>query len=287
MELRVTQFEVGDDGVAIVRFNRPGRGNSWTNRMNAEYRWIMATLNDDPAVRVIVVTGAGRQFCVGADFKALQFYEEGDKDYQATVSATDMAKPGYGIRADFDHDLVWHWGLRKPVIAAINGACAGIAVAIAAFADFRFAVAGAKITPSTARLGLPAEYGLAWVLPRIMGVANAAHVMLTGRILRSEDAQRLGFVSEVFPEESFMDNVLAFARDMAAVTSPVAVAVMKRQLYVELMTGDVGGAIERSKDLIGGMMKLSDFKEGSTAMAARRPPEFAPLNPADVDGLIR
>ncbi|HPQ94088.1 MAG: enoyl-CoA hydratase/isomerase family protein [Thiothrix sp.] len=287
MDLHVTQFETGDDGVAIVRFNRPGRGNSWTNRMNAEYRWIMDRLDNDPDVRVIVVTGAGRQFCVGADFKALQFYEEGDKDYQVTVSSVEMAKPGYGVREDFDHDLVWHWGMHKPVIAAINGACAGIAVAIAAFADFRFAVTGAKITPSTARLGLPAEYALAWVLPRILGVANAAQIMLTGRIILSEEAQKLGFVSEVFPEDGFMDSVLAFARDMAAVTSPVAVGVMKRQLYVELLSGDVGGAIERSKELINGMMKLPDFKEGTTAMARKRPPQFAPLNITQVDGLIR
>src|SRR5262249_4938580 len=126
MELRVTESEV-KDGVGLVRLNRPGRGNSWTHRMNAEYRWIMQSFENDPTVRVIVVTGAGRQFCVGADFRALEHHQDSKHDYVAAAAELKMATPGEGVHPEFDHELIWHWGLSKPVIAAINGACAGIA----------------------------------------------------------------------------------------------------------------------------------------------------------------
>src|SRR5690606_8309864 len=103
MELKVTDYTIDTDGVATVRFNRPGRGNSWTARMNLEYRWIMATLDDDPAVRVIVLRGAGKQFCVGADFKALNFYAEEERDYMATVDTSAAAQPGHGVRPEYEH----------------------------------------------------------------------------------------------------------------------------------------------------------------------------------------
>ncbi len=131
MELKVTAYEVAPDGVATVRFNRPDRGNSWTTRMNAEYRYIMALLDADPAVRVVVLTGTGKQFCVGADFKALDHYSGGDKDYIVSVRAADVAQPGQGVRDESNLELVWHWGLRKPVSAAITSACADIEVTLA------------------------------------------------------------------------------------------------------------------------------------------------------------
>jgi enoyl-CoA hydratase/carnithine racemase len=106
MELKVTRCDIRDDGVATVWFDRPGRGNSWTNRMNTEYRYLMAKLDADPDVRVVVVTGAGRQFCVGADAKALGYYTETDKEYASTVNLAENAKPGHGVRPEFDHDLV-------------------------------------------------------------------------------------------------------------------------------------------------------------------------------------
>ncbi|MDX3898938.1 MAG: enoyl-CoA hydratase-related protein [Sphingobium sp.] len=285
MDLKVTRLQKEDTGVAIVTLDRPGRGNSWTSRMNAEYRWIMAQLDVDPDVRVIVLTGGGNQFCVGADFKALDFYKEGDKDYVATVRADEMAKPGYGIDAAYDHDLVWHWGLTKPVIAAINGACAGIAMGLVSFCDLRFAVEGAKMTTSTPRLGLPAEYGLAWLLPRIVGVTNAADILLTGRIIVAEDMRRMGFLNDVFPTEGFLDRVLEIARSIATTVSPAAAAVSKHQLYAELITLDVGEAIEDSKRRIGAMMRNADYKEGVKALTERRPAKFAPLDKS-VDALL-
>ncbi len=182
MELKVTDYKVHSDGIAMVSLARPERGNSWTHRMRDEYRHLMAKSDADKAVRVIVVTGAGRQFCVGADFRAIDHHARAPDRYTEETRADDQAKPGFGVRPEFDHELVWQWGLRKPVIAAVNGACAGIALAIVAFCDLRFAAEGAKITAATARLGLPAEYGLDWTLPRIVGLTHAADILLTGRI---------------------------------------------------------------------------------------------------------
>lgn len=277
MDLKVTTFSVDDDGVATVRFARPDRGNSWTTRMNAEYRYIMARLDADPAVRVVVLTGTGKQFCVGADFKALDHYAPGDKDYVASVRADEFAQPGYGVRDEFDHELVWHWGLRKPVIAAINGACAGIAVAIAGFCDLRYAIAGAKLTTATARLGLPAEYGLAWILPRLMGMTHAADVLLTGRIFTAEEAKEMGFLNAVFSAEEFDARVFGIAKSIATTVSPRAALTTKRQLYGELMELNVGECIEHSKALINELMHEGDFSEGVDALKERRAPRFASL----------
>lgn len=274
MELKVTDYAIDEDGVATVRFNRPGRGNSWTSRMNQEYRWIMARLDADPAARVIVLTGAGKQFCVGADFKALDFYAEEERDYVKTVKADAWDQPGHGVRPEYDHELVWHWGLKKPVIAAINGACAGIAVAIAGFCDLRYAVAGAKLTTAAARLGLPAEYGMAWLLPRLMGMTAAADVLITGRVFLAEEAQRMGFLNDVFASEDFDRRIAEIARSIALTVSPQAALTTKRQLYAELMESDVGKCVDESKRLIGELMRLDDYKEGVAAMSERRPPRF-------------
>lgn len=277
MELKVTEQEVDADGVATVRLNRPGRGNSWTARMNQEYRFLMSTLDADPRVRVIVVRGAGRQFCVGADFKALDFYAEEERDYEATVGSAAAAQPGYGVRPEFDHDLVWHWGLRKPVIAALNGACAGIAVALAGFCDLRYAVAGAKLTTVAARIGLPAEYGLGWLLPRLVGVTHAADILLTGRVFTAEEAWHMGFVNGVFAEEEFDARIAEIARSVATTVSPRAALVTKRQLYGELMEKDVGACVDDSKRRLGELMREPDFKEAIRAMSDRRVPSFQGL----------
>jgi enoyl-CoA hydratase/carnithine racemase len=280
MELKVTQSLV-QDGVALVRLNRPDRGNSWTQRMNAEYRWLMKRHDEDPEVRVIVVTGAGRQFCVGADFKALDHHGASDKDYVESSRNEEMARPGHGVNEEFDHELIWHWGLSKPVIAAVNGACAGIAVALAAFCDLRYAAAGAKFTTSTPRLGLPSEYGLSWVLPRIVGLTQAADVLLTGRIIKAEEMKEIGFLNAVHPAEEFEARVLATARDMAAGVSPIAVKTAKRQLYAELLDHRPGQSVERSKALTGRLLKHPDFREGVASAQEKRAPVFGPLGAFD------
>jgi enoyl-CoA hydratase/carnithine racemase len=271
MELKVTRYQVDDDGVATLWLSRPGRANSWTGRMHDEYRWICAELDRDPNVRVIVLTGDGDIFCGGADFKALGHYTTTDH-YDPALSE-EAARPGYGVRDEFDSDMAWQLGLSKPMIAAINGACAGIAVALAAFCDLRFAVEDAKITTVAAKIGLPAEYGLSWILPRLMGVTHAADLILTGRVATADELRHTGLFNKVLPREGFMDAVYDYARLLAA-ASPAAVTTAKRQLWSDVLQPSPARAVEESKVLIGRHMQLPDYKEGVAAMMERRTPRF-------------
>ena len=184
-DLRATMYSVAGR-VATITLNRPDRLNAWTGRMQAEYRWALAEAAADGAVRVIVVTGAGRGFCAGADMEALAghvtrgAYDAGLPDAVAT--------PGYGTDPRFDADFAYHFGIPKPIVAAINGPAAGVGFALACYCDVRIAAAGAKLTTSHGRLGLPAEFGLSWLLPRLIGVARAMDVLLTSRVLIAEEA---------------------------------------------------------------------------------------------------
>lgn len=269
-QLKVTRFAV-DDGVATVWLHRPERRNSWTARMNAEYRAILQALDVDPAVRVAVVTGSGSDFCVGADSRALSGYV-GAAAYDPGLPA-DAATPGHGVRTEFDADLVWHYGLTIPVIAAVNGACAGVAVALAAYCDMRFAVTGAKVTVSSPRLGLPSEYGLSWVLPRLIGLTHAADMLISGRVIDSDTLGRMGFFNAVYPPAEFEGAVHDYARTLAA-ASPIAVTTAKRQLYTDLLHADPAAAVRQSKDLTGELMKLPDYEEGVAALVGKRKPSF-------------
>jgi enoyl-CoA hydratase/carnithine racemase len=273
MELKVTRYDVADDGIATLWLSRPGRANSWTGRMHDEYRWICAKLDDDPAVRVIVLTGDGDIFCGGADFKALDHYAGADH-YDPALSA-DAARPGYGVRPEFDADMAWQLGLRTPMIAAINGSCAGIAVALAAFCDLRFAVEDAKITTVAPKIGLPAEYGLSWILPRLMGVTHAADLLLTGRVATAAELRHSGLFNRVLPRDGFLDAVYDYARLLTA-ASPAAVSTTKRQLWDDILQASPAAAVEASKNLIGTHMQLPDYKEGVSAMMQRRAPRFGP-----------
>src|SRR5260221_4756090 len=181
MELKVTTYEV-DQGVALVTLIRPDRINAWSVRMETEYRWCLETADADPGVRVIVVTGAGRGFCAGADMRALDdmadagAYPEGVEP-SAEASATPAARGRVVERPDFAHIHTFVLGLRKPVIAAVNGAAAGVGFVLACYADIRFAAEGAKLTTSFGRLGLPAEHGVSWVLSRLIGPGHAADLL--------------------------------------------------------------------------------------------------------------
>jgi enoyl-CoA hydratase/carnithine racemase len=159
------------------------------------------------------------------------------------------------------------------MIAAVNGACAGIALCLAAFCDLRFAVAGAKVTTATPRLGLPAEYGLSWILPRLIGVSHAADVLLTGRVLQAEELGTMGFFNAVLPRPEFERRVAETAALIAA-ASPNAVSTTKRQLWGDLLHADPAAAVEGSKALMDEMMRHPDYAEGVAALLAKRPPRF-------------
>jgi len=271
MELKVVRYEV-DRGVATVILNRPDRMNAWTGRMHTEYRWVLAEAERDDRVRVIVVTGAGRAFCAGADAAALDGHVERGT-YDAGVDPTTLATPGYGVRAEFDHAFAFHYGIPKPVIAAINGPAAGVGFVLACYCDIRYAAVGAKLTTSSSRLGLPAEYGLSWVLPRLVGVGHAADLLFSSRVILAEEAAEIGLVNRALPADELLPATLDYARAIAAEISPSSLRESKRQLYADLH-GDVGTAVAESERLLERMATESDFQEGVAALREKRSPNF-------------
>src|SRR5215471_13629826 len=201
MDLKATTFDVADR-VATITLNRPHRLNAWTGRMHTEYRWALAEAEADDDVRVIVVTGAGRGFCAGADSAALEGHvEKGGYD---PGTDDDIATPGFGVRDEFDHDFAYHFGLTKPVLAAINGPAAGVGLVLACYCDLRFAAAGVKLTTSHGKLNLPAEYGLSWLLPRLIGLTHANDLLLSSRVVLAEEALAMGLVNAVVPPEELL-----------------------------------------------------------------------------------
>ena len=240
--------------------------------MHTEYRWALARADEDTDVRVVVVTGAGRGFCAGADSTALEGHVERG-GYDAGIDPATVARPGHGVRPEYDHAFAYHFGLSVPVIAAINGPAAGVGLVLACFADIRFAASGAKLTTSFGRLGLPAEYGISWILPRIVGAGRAADLMLSSRVVPAEEAAGMGLVNVVHPPDELMGRTMAYAGRMASEIAPSSLREVKRQLYADLH-GDVGTAVAHAERRLDEMMPGPDFAEGVAALTEKRPPRF-------------
>ncbi len=269
-DLKVTRYEVSDR-VATVTLHRPERLNAWTGRMHAEYRALLERASSDPAVRVIVVTGSGRGFCAGADARALEGHVARGA-YDAGLG-DDVAMPGYGVRPEFDADFAYHFGIPKPIIAAVNGPAAGVGLVLACYCDLRFAARGAKLTTSHGRLGLPAEYGLSWLLPRLIGVTRAADLLLSSRVVLAEEAEQLGLVNRSLPATDLLPHTYAYARQLATEIAPSSLAVTKLQLYRDLH-GEVAASVHDAGTRLADMMRGADFAEGVAALTEKRPPDF-------------
>src|SRR5438105_9513371 len=210
-----------DDGVAVLTLNRPDRLNAWTAEMEHEYFGLLEQCGGSPDVRVIVVTGAGRGFCAGADMQDLQALgAEGDGAGE-TAQARERRAQTFPLT------------IPKPIIAAINGACAGIGLVQALMCDIRFAAAGAKLTTAFARRGLVAEHGVSWVLPRLVGPARALDLLLSGRVVLGQEAAELGLVNRAIAPERLLEETLAYARDLAVNCSPASMATIKHQVYAD------------------------------------------------------
>lgn len=271
MVLKVIRYDVADR-IATVTLDRPQRLNAWTGRMHTEYRWALAEAEADDAVRVVVVTGAGRGFCAGADSGALEGHvDKGGYDPGTVVD--ELALPGYGVRPEYDHDFAFHFGLTKPVIAAINGPAAGVGLVLACYCDLRFAAAGAKLTTAHGRLNLPAEYGLSWVLPRLIGLGRANDLLLSSRVVLAEEAKELGLVNEVVAPEELLAHTYRYASTLATSISRRSLAETKRQVYADWHR-DVGSSVAESAALLDEMMGEPDFAEGVAALTEKRPPRF-------------
>jgi enoyl-CoA hydratase/carnithine racemase len=253
------------DGVATVTFERPDRNNAMDLAMERRYGTLLLELEADPAVRAIVVTGAGRSFCPGADLGLL-----------SGISETDAGDAGSGDA------MVSHVQaaalIGKPVIAAVNGGCAGLGFVIACTADVRFAASGAKFTTAFSRRGLIAEYGLAHLLPQLIGRGRAMDLLLSGRTFLAEDALAYGLVQEVHEAENLLTAAQAYAAELATYSAPRSMAVMKRQVREEAdLTLQESGA--RAARLMIESFAHPELKEGLESWAERRAPQFPPYTP--------
>ncbi len=247
------------DGVLLLTLNRPDRMNGWTPDLEAAYFDLLDAGDADPGVRVIVVTGAGRAFCAGADMGRLKALSSGAQ------KMTARSRPK-------THPL----SIRKPIVAAINGACAGIGLLEALCCDVRIASREAKFTTALVRRGLIAEHGLSWILPRVVGFADSVELLLSGRVLLGEEAERLRLVHRALAPEAVLPAALEYARDLAANCSPAALAAIKWQAYRHV-DGRLDEALRESAPLMHKAVAGDDFKEGVASFAERRPPHFAPL----------
>ena len=272
MELKTTEIDI-EAGIGTLRLNRPHRMNAWTGRMHAEYRHALDELNRDPRVGVIVVTGAGRAFCVGADSQALEVHEA-KGEYDAGTPDV-MAEPGVGTDPAFDATLAFHFGLSKPVIAAMNGPAAGVGLALACYADLRFAVPGAKLTTAHGKLNLPAEFGLSWLLPRMVGLARANDLLLTSRVFTTDEAFAMGMVNELVAPAELIPRVEEYARQMIATVSPNSLKQTRWQIYRDLHR-DVATSVRDFEAKVDVMAREDDFREGVRAFVEKRPPQWGP-----------
>lgn len=250
--------------VALITLNRPDRLNAWTTDLGSAYWDCIDEATADPDVRVIVVTGAGKGFCAGADMDLLQGIGAG----------TERSAPAR------DEHQTYTTTVPKPVIGAINGACAGLGMVQAMMFDVRFAAAGAKFTTAFGRRGLVAEYGISWMLPRIVGHANAMDLLLSARIVLAEEAKEMGLVNKVFPADRLLEETMAYANDIADNVASTSIRSMKQQV----MAGwewDLATSNTDTHERMQHSLRQADFKEGVQSFLDKRPPEFSPVSSRD------
>lgn len=260
----VVLMESGGGGVAVLTFNRPERLNAWTPELQTRYFDLLDECAAEREVRAIVVTGAGRGFCAGADMDNLQAISSGDGEGGGSTASGDPRPVTYAL------------SIPKPVIAAINGPAAGLGLVHALMCDLRIAAAGAKLTTAFSRRGLVAEHGISWILPRLVGPARALDLLLSGRVVLGTEAAELGLVNRAVEDGQALEAALAYARMLAGECSPASMATMKRQVYADLGRG-LTDSLQTANELMVASFSGPDFTEGVRSFVERRPPCFEPL----------
>src|SRR5499425_2677726 len=263
-------YEV-NDRVATVTLNRPEKLNAWTTTMGHEVKQAMTEAGRDEAVRVIVLTGAGRGFCAGADMGLLS-------DISATrgAAAGDVARRATTTDADhgeFRGAYAYFPTIAKPIIGALNGATAGLGLVVALYCDLRYAADNVVFTTAFSRRGLIAEHGVSWILPRLVGLQHALDLLLSGRKFDAHEALRMGLVSQVLPAASLMAGVLGYARELADFVSPRSIGVIKRQLWHAQFQG-LAEATALADEEMWKSFAAEDFKEGVAHFLEKRAPRF-------------
>ena len=256
------------DRVATITLNRPDRLNAWTPTMAEQVRAALLRAQADDNARAIVLTGAGRGFCAGADMSGLAARASGQ---QAAMQPPHDA-PTEGLAANFAQRLSYMLALKKPIIAAINGPAAGIGFVITLYCDLRFIADNAKLTTSFARRGLIAEHGLGWILPRLIGPMHALDLLLSARMVEAKEVAAMG-LAHVLPAAGFLSAVQARAGEIANLSSPRSVAIMKRQVY-EAMFQSLAEATAIADRELAACRGTEDFREGVASFVEKRKPNF-------------
>ena len=252
----VVLYEVADD-IATITLNRPDRLNAWTAELGTAYFDALDRAADDTDVRVIVVTGAGRGFCAGADMDMLQGIGAGERD-----DTPPETRPH-----------TYATSIPKPVIGAINGACAGLGFVHAMMCDVRFAAEDAKFTTAFAQRGLVAEHGVSWVLPRVTGPAVALDLLMSGRKFLGTEAAEMGVVNAAVPADDLMTTVREYAWELASNAASSSMAVMKRQVWSH-MEQSLADSLDDTNTLMARSLVRDDFREGVASFVEKRPPAF-------------
>jgi enoyl-CoA hydratase/carnithine racemase len=256
------QYDVAD-GVCTLTLDNPSRNNAWNPDMESDYFALLDRAAADAEARAIVLTGSGRFFCPGMDSQRL-----------------DDAAGGSGLHLEGRRPMHYALTIPKPMIAAINGACAGIGLVQALVCDIRFMARGAKVSTAYAKLGIPAEYGMSWILPRLLGVERALDLLLSARPIDADEALSIGLVTRLCQPGDVLRDAQAYGRQLATTSSPRSMATIRRQVWGDLTRSYT----EANQVWLDAMRELNrpenpDFVEGVAALVEKRPPSFAPLPP--------
>ncbi len=258
-----TPVIVGREGsTMVITLSRPERMNAWTPTMETMYFDALTEAAADDSVRAIVLTGAGRGFCAGADMDDLSEIGANGEITEGRVQARKKTFP---------------LSISKPLIAAINGPCAGLGFVQAMMCDVRFAAKGAKMATSFSKIGLIAEHGISWLLPKIVGVSYSLDLLMSGRVITAEDAHAIGLVNYLSTRESVLDDALKYADTLSRTASPRAMAVIKKQVYAHLLK-DLDAALADSDELMHQAISNKEMAEGVAAFGERREPNYAGIS---------
>lgn len=263
------------DGIATVSLHRPDRLNAWTREMHVELRDAMHVAAADPAVRAIILTGSGRGFCAGADMNMLSSASQGQRITGESKAAPPVPPLG-STRADFRMTYAYFPSIPKPIVAAINGPCAGLGLVISLYCDVRFAAASAVFTTAFAQRGLIAEHGISWLLPRLVGLPNAADLLYSARKFKADEALRVGMVQRVLPDAELLGAAREYLKGIVNDVSPRSVAIMKRQIW-EGMFQTLAEATQVANYEMDLSLQGDDFKEGVAHFIEKRPARFPPI----------
>ncbi|KJK16916.1 enoyl-CoA hydratase [Cupriavidus sp. 2MCAB6] len=257
-----------DNRIAVITLNRPDKLNALTKVMEAELRQAMEDVDRDNTVRVVVLTGAGRGFCAGMDIEELEILPPGDIRAAQWMRPFDMNR-----RPDYQTRYGYFPAMRKPVIAAINGAAAGLGLVFALYSDIRFASDKAAFSTAFAKRGLIAEHGISWMLPRVVGPGHAADLLYSARKVSATEALQMGLVNRLYDVDSLLPETLRYAEDLAQNVSPRSIGVIKKQLG-EVPFQSLVEATRQANEEMFASIQSADFKEGVAHFVERRQAHF-------------